>query len=171
MSGPVVCNAGPLMVLAKLNLLHLLKELYSRVRYTRSVYDEAVLDGVRQGHEDAGALLIFLDQMGWSPEASLLGIPAELEEAKLDRGERDTLALALASRATLVLMDEAVGRQAARERGLAVRGSLGALVEAHRRGLIQPDQLRLYLQEMAQRPDIWMSRALVEHIRREVLGD
>jgi len=33
MSGPqrVVTNAGPLMVLAKLNILHLFKQLYRRV--------------------------------------------------------------------------------------------------------------------------------------------
>lgn len=55
MSGdaPVVINAGPLMVLAKLNLLHLLKELYGRVHFARSVYDEAVIEGMRQGYEDA----------------------------------------------------------------------------------------------------------------------
>ncbi len=33
----VISNAGPLMVLAKLNLLHLLKSLYGRVHFSRSV--------------------------------------------------------------------------------------------------------------------------------------
>ena len=51
--GPVVSDAGPLVALAKLNLLHLLTELYGRVYFARSVYDEAVIEGMRLGHEDA----------------------------------------------------------------------------------------------------------------------
>ena len=50
---PVISNAGPLMVLAKLNLLNLLKQLYGRVYFARSVYDETVIEGMRQGYEDA----------------------------------------------------------------------------------------------------------------------
>ena len=38
-SSPVVSNAGPLVAMAKLSLLHLLKELYGRVYFSRSVYD------------------------------------------------------------------------------------------------------------------------------------
>ena len=43
MSGllPVVSNAGPLMVLAKLNVLHLLKQPYGRVHFPRSVIVDA----------------------------------------------------------------------------------------------------------------------------------
>ena len=38
----VVSNAGPLMVLAKLNVLHLLKQLYGRVHFSQSVYDGTI---------------------------------------------------------------------------------------------------------------------------------
>ena len=41
MSEIVIANAGPLMALAKLNLLHLLKQLYGQVQFPRSVYEEA----------------------------------------------------------------------------------------------------------------------------------
>ena len=44
---PVVSNAGPLMALAKLNLLHLLRELHGRICFARSVYDETVVEGLR----------------------------------------------------------------------------------------------------------------------------
>jgi predicted nucleic acid-binding protein len=160
------------MALAKLNLLHLLRALYGRVHFAHSVYDETVIEGARQGHEDARTLRLFLDQMEWRPEeVDLADIPADLREARLDQGERDTLALAKRLRSALVLMDETVGRQTARDRGLAVRGSLGVLVEAYHRGLIQADQLRLYLEEMARRQDIWVNPALVERLLREVLED
>jgi predicted nucleic acid-binding protein len=38
----VVCNAGPLIALGKLNRLELLAELYGQVQIPRAVYDEAV---------------------------------------------------------------------------------------------------------------------------------
>jgi len=167
----VVSNAGPLMALAKLNVLHLLQELYGRVHIPRSVYNEVVTEGMRQGQEDARTLQLFLSQMGWSPEdVDPAVIPRDLQEAHLDCGERDTLALAVAFGNALVLMDETVGRRVVRARGLAVRGSLGVLIEAYRRRLIGADQLRLYLAEIARREDIWVSRALVERLLREVLG-
>jgi predicted nucleic acid-binding protein len=120
------------VVLAKLNLLHLLKELYGCVHFARSVYDETVIEGLRQGYEDARTLRLFLDQVGWRPEAvESEEIPAGLFDAPLDQGERDTLALAESMPSALVLIDETVGRQVARDRGLAVRGSLGVLVEAY----------------------------------------
>lgn len=72
---------------------------------------------------------------------------------------------------TLVLMDETVGRQIARALGLTVRGSLGVLIEAHRQGLIGPDQLRLCFTEMARRQDIWISRALVERLLDQALAE
>jgi predicted nucleic acid-binding protein len=159
------------MALAKLNVLHLLQELYGRVHIPLSVYDEVVTEGMRQGQEDARTLQLFLSQMEWSPEdVDPTVIPRDLQEAHLDRGERDTLALAVALGNALVLMDETVGRRVARARGLAVRGSLGVLIEAYWRRLIGADQLRLYLAEIARREDIWVSRALVERLLWEVLG-
>jgi len=168
---PVVCNAGPLIALAKLNLLHLLKELHGRVRFSQSVYDEAVIEGIRQGYEDAHRLSAFLDQMNWQPEAvNLNEAPNDLREAPLDRGERDTLVLATTLGSKLILMDETEGRRAARAQGFKVRGSMGILVEAFRQDLIGADQLRLNLAEMARRQDIWVNPALAERLLREVPG-
>lgn len=169
---PVVSNAGPLIVLAKLNLLHLLKELYGRVHIPRSVYDETVTEGLRRGYDDARTLSLFLEQMGWSAEdIDPATIPTNLHEAHLGRGERDTLTLALTLDQALVLMDETVGREVARAEGLTGRGSLGVLIEAYRQNLIGTDQLRLYMTEIARRRDIWVNQSLVERLLREVLGN
>ena len=168
---PVVCNAGPLIALAKLNLLHLLRELYGRIRFAQSVYDEAVTEGIRRGYEDARTLLTFLDQMNWRPEeVNLNEVPEHLREAPLDRGERDTVVLALALGSNLILMDETEGRRAARTQGFTVRGSMGILVEAFRQSVISADQLELNLTEMARRQDIWVNPALAQRLLREVLG-
>ncbi len=71
---------------------------------------------------------------------------AELS-AWLDQGEAEAITLAVETRPDFLLMDERKGRRLAEERGLAVIGALGVLLEASRRGLVgQPmhvlDQLK-----------------------------
>lgn len=171
-AAPVVSNAGPLMVLAKLNLLHLLKALYGRVHFTQSVYEDTVTKGIAQGYDDASTLSRFLDQVNWFPQnVNAAPTQADMTEALLDRGERDTLILAEILGSRLVLMDETVGRQIARARGFKVRGSLGVLIEAYRRSLLGADQLRLSLTEIARRRDIWINPALVERLLGEILEE
>jgi predicted nucleic acid-binding protein len=54
----------------------------------------------------------------------------------LDAGEREAIMLAQAAKAQALLIDEADGREEARELGLKVIGTLGILKEAHERGLL-----------------------------------
>jgi hypothetical protein len=63
----VVSNSGPLMVFSKLNILHLLKELYGQVELPASVYRETVESGIRRGFEDAHVLRLFLSLHRWKP--------------------------------------------------------------------------------------------------------
>lgn len=51
-------------------------------------------------------------------------------------GEREALAIATDMRADLVVLDDQQGRRIARERGLAVTGTVGVLIEARARELI-----------------------------------
>ena len=168
---PVVSNAGPLMALAKLNLLHLLKDLYGRIRFSQEVYAEVVERGMQQGYDDARTLKLFLDQNDWTAEERQIYPTSQFQDAHLDSGERETLALAVHLGDALVLMDEIVGREIARQSGLKVRGTLGILIEAYQTQLISRDQIRFYLAELARREDIWISTSLIEAARREILGE
>jgi predicted nucleic acid-binding protein len=158
----VVINAGPLMALAKINMLHLLKDLYQRVYIPQSVYNEVVVKGLQQGHEDAATLALFLEKNAWQT-TPVTSIPIEVN-ANLDRGERDVIALALTLKANLVLMDEIFGRFNALELGLPLHGTLGILIEAYRHGNITADQLQFYFAELARRNDVWISRELTERL-------
>ena len=116
----------------------------------------------------------FPETAGLRDRKVLLALSAAREalmDAQLDTGERDTLALALIMGKVSVLMDESIGRACARGYGLAVRGSLGILVEAFRQNLLDKDRLRLALNEMSRRPDIWISSTLVERVLRELLEE
>jgi predicted nucleic acid-binding protein len=61
-------------------------------------------------------------------------VPPDLQQ--LDPGEQEAIALARSAGASLVLLDEKRGRQAARDLGLEVSGTLGVLDRAARRGLV-----------------------------------
>ncbi len=164
----VVADAGPLMALAKLNLLHLLEQLYGQVQFPLSVYKEVVVEGIRQGFEDAHTLRRFLNQEGWKP-IEVKGVPDDLVSLHLDQGERESIALAIAQEG-LLLIDEERGRAAARWLGVKVRGTLGVLIHAYRAGLVTADQLRLYFGQIEERTDIWISPSLCRRLLQEVLG-
>ena len=164
----VVSNAGPLIALAKLNLLHLLKQLYGQVHFPHSVYEETVVEGLQQGWEDAHTLRLFLTQEKWKA-IEVDDMPDELAGLSLDRGERESLALALSMNA-LLLMDEERGREEARQRKVKVCGTLGVLIEAYHRDFITSDQLRFYFSQIEKRTDIWVSPSLCRRLLKEVLG-
>lgn len=165
----VVVNAGPLMVFTKLNLLHLLKQMYGRVTFADAVYREVVIDGMRYGYADASTLFQFLQQEAWQP-TSIAAIPPSIQAASLDLGEQESIALATMQQA-LLLIDEEAGRRVARSLGLNVRGSLGVLIDAYRHRLIDADQLRFNFAEIERRMDIWISPSLCRRLLQETLGD
>ena len=164
----VVSNAGPLMVFSKLNVLHLLKELYGRVEFPLSVYRETVSAGISRSFADAQILDSFLLQNNWKP-AREIEMPMDLKAANLDRGEKESIALALSKKA-LLIMDEERGRNYARQKNLQVRGSLGVLIEAYVRKLISEDQLRLYFQQISEKKDIWINPDLCVRLLEEIFG-
>ena len=61
----VLCDAGPLIVLGKLNRLDLLAGLYGQVHIPRTVYDEVVTQGLMRGASDALAVRLFWQRQGW----------------------------------------------------------------------------------------------------------
>lgn len=166
----VVSDAGPLTVLAKLNLLPILAELYGRILITESVYQEVVNVGLVRGYEDAARIQFFWSQMGWQPLVidAEVAVPS-LRTVNLDRGEKDTLALALTLEHALVLMDESAGRAVACSHGIPVRGSLGVLIDAYRNQMINEPDLRFYFAEIERRQDIWINRTLLRRLLHEVL--
>lgn len=70
----------------------------------------------------------------WLESRGVTSIADDLRQ--LDAGEREAIALAQSTGIGLLLLDEKKGRHAARERGLAVSGTLGVIDLAARRGLV-----------------------------------
>jgi len=127
----VVSNTSPLINLAWLGQLHLLRELYGAVTIPEAVWHEIVVQGAGQpGAKEVSGV-------GWigscAVENKLLVLALHQE---LDAGEAEAIALAIEQKAGLLLMDERLGRETARYFGLNYTGVIGVLIEAKHKGLI-----------------------------------
>jgi len=97
----------------------------------------------------------------WLEFREVTSTPAELRQ--LDDGEREAIALAQITGTPLILLDEKKGRQAARERGLTVAGTLGVIDLAARRGLVSLLDALKNLERTTFRASPQLIRAIIEN--------
>jgi predicted nucleic acid-binding protein len=161
----VLCNAGPLIALGKLNRLELLAGLYGQVEIPRTVYDEAVTQGLALGAADARTIRLFWQAAGWPVvEVPAAVIATYKPPVILDPGEKEVLALAQTLPDALVLLDDETARAEARRLNLRVRGTLGILAQAYHAEILAFSQVELLIQEIGARPDIWISARLCDQV-------
>ena len=126
----VIADAGPLIALAKVGRLGLLKALFGRVHLTPEVLAELSLEG---GGAEVRALQVALHEGRLAPAAS----QATAEPHPfLDNGEASCLTFAISHARTLLIIDEKLGRREAKRMGIAITGTAGVLVAAKARGLV-----------------------------------
>ena len=125
----VVCNAGPLIHLARAAHFDLLRIQFRRILIPPAVYEEVAIRG--QGED--GAQELAQARCIYSRRPRRTDLIAALGTI-LGRGEAEAIALASERERTLLLNDEAHGRRVARNMGIAIRGTLGLLLDGHRGG-------------------------------------
>ena len=161
----VLCNAGPLIALGKLNRLELLADLYPQVCLPQVVYHEVVIQGLVRGATEASIVRLFWEQQRWPvitvSEAILSGYTPPII---LGSGERAVLALAQTFPQPLVLLDDEAARAEARRLNLSVCGTVGIVVVAYRQHRITFARAEFFLREIAARPDIWISARLCQQV-------
>lgn len=121
----VIADTGPLIALARIGRLAVLKRLFGQVSITCEVADELKLGSPAPGVAALEAAMAD----GW-----LIVLPARKSRSPhplLDEGEASCLAAADAR--TLLLIDERLGRREAARLGLAVAGTAGILCQAKQR--------------------------------------
>lgn len=127
----VVSNTSPLTNLAAIGQFNLLQRLYDQVHIAVAVWDELNAGGKCWPGPDEVAAANWIQQHAVQNQALVKALRRDL-----DRGEAESIALAIELGADLVLLDEKEGRHMAQRLGLRVIGVIGVLLEAKAKGHI-----------------------------------
>ncbi len=128
----IIADAGPLIALACIDALPLLKRLFSQVSVTGSVRDECLA----KASADAQRISTAISE-GWL-HVKLVKNPGQPLSPSLGAGESDSIRLALeALENTLLIVDDRLARRYALQRGLSIVGTVRLLDLAERRGHIE----------------------------------
>lgn len=138
----VISNSSPLINFGTLGRLDILQTLYESLFIPQAVYNEVLVAGQRQ----PGAAEI--KQAAWIVPKPVANRAAVAALHALGRGEAEAIMLAVEHPGSLVVLDDRQGRGVAVHLGLNVIGTLGVLLVAKRKGLIQSlaiaiDQLQI----------------------------
>lgn len=148
----MISNASPLIILAKVELLKEFLELYKAIEISTEVYNEAIKKGLQAEKQDAQ----ILDALLKEGKIKVTKLNQEhgkaskniIENYKLDKGEAETISLALQLNKKEILMDEAIGRKIAKFFNVKPKGTLKILLELYNRNIINEEQLRRKVNEI-----------------------
>ncbi len=153
----VVSNTSPILNLAIIDRLILLRQLYLRVVIPQSVYDEIVVVG--EGQPGAAEV----KSADWIEVKSVknhtLATSLRLE---LDTGGADAIALAEELKADLLLIDERKGRAVANRLRIRNIGLLGVLVDAKKRGNLSA--IKPVVDALISKAGFWIDAELYKRI-------
>ena len=159
---PVVSDTSPILNLAIIGHLSLLRDQFGEIWIPPGVRDELrveeELPGSRVIQEAIKAGWIRLEEV--KDEALVRVLRRDL-----DRGEAEAIALAVQMKAEWVLLDEREGRRVAKSLGLKVTGVLGILLRARREGKLS--SLRKAIQELKTEAGFHIGTDLLTEILKE----
>ena len=157
----IVCNTGPLIALAKLNSMDLLKELgFQRVLIPACIRKELL---GKIGPE-SNTIEVALDEFIEVEKLGATEQPVEAAASALDEGEKEVILLGASTKdRVILLLDDQAGRRVARTLGIPVVGTAGLLLSAKKQGFIEAvSPLLISLREQG----YWLSDALLAEVRR-----
>ena len=147
-----VSNATPLIYLARLGKLYLLKDIFTKIQIPPEVKIETVDRGKAKGYSDAYIIEQALNE-GW-----LISNPLTTENIKksealaqmtgIDIGEAQAIILTKQKNEKLVLIDQSNARKVARHLGLSPRGTIFIILTTIRRKLITKEDAKQMLETL-----------------------
>jgi predicted nucleic acid-binding protein len=130
----IASNTGPIIGLAKIDLLFLLNQIASEVLIPPMVYRELMGKTGPETAQIDKALKEFLKVADLKP----LDPAVEIAISILDEGEREVIGLAsTTSGDILILMDDRAGREVAEKLNIPVSGLVGILLLAKEKGILE----------------------------------
>lgn len=160
--GSIVSNATPLIYLAKIRKVGLLKTVFGSVFIPEEVKIEVVDRGKELGERDAYVVEKAIKD-GWLEvsRAELLEVPIRLEP-----GEAAVLSLAKKLGVREVLIDEVSARTAAKLMGLTPRGTIYVLLKTLEKKEMDLDEFLTALKELIKRGFRLKEEVYLEAVRR-----
>ena len=135
----VVPDSTPLIFLAKVGRLDLLRNVFGRVSIPEAVFDEAVTQGKAIGMSDASIIeaavgrWIHVEHLEAEVESEYRFLD---DNMRLGLGEREALKLCKQLNADFFIVDDREARRVSRILNLVPLGTCGVIVEACRQGSI-----------------------------------
>lgn len=157
----IVSNTSPIINLAAVGRLDILRLIYSTIRIPQAVYDEIVIGGAGMPGSDEVRASAWIQRQAITDTTLQTALLNEL-----DRGEAEAVVLALEAHANLLLIDERRGRIVARRLGVDVVGLLGVLVVAKNHQFVQA--VRPLLDDLMQIAGFHISQALYQQVLQTV---
>jgi len=149
----VVSNTSPITNLAAIGQFDLLRMLYSRINIAQGVWEELNAMGKSWpgSQEVASSEWICLHSVKNHFLVRAL-------RRDLDRGEAESIVLALELGADMILLDEKEGRHTAQRMKLKPVGVIGVLLEAKKKGML--NCIRPYLDSLRHIAGFWIADSL-----------
>jgi predicted nucleic acid-binding protein len=160
----VISDSSPLIALSRIGQLSLLRELYQDVTVPQGVVQEVVGNGAGQpgAEEVSTADWIIVVRVKDQPFVESL-------RRDLGEGEAEAIALAVELQADLLIVDDLLARQAARNFGLMFVGTVGVLLEARQKGLLP--EIKPALDDLIDLAGFRLSGQLYARVLREAGED
>ncbi len=153
-----ICNTSPLLYLHMVGQLELLPQLYGQVLIPPAVQAELEAGAQR------GVNVPVVEALPWlrvTPLASPALLPLATD---LGRGEAEVIALGLERPNGRLVLDDTLARRIARLNGLRFTGTMGVVLKAKQRGLldvVKPIVLAL------RNAGLWLSDSVVTQVLRQ----
>lgn len=145
----VVSDSSPIIYLAKLGRLDLLKILYRQIFISDAVQGElTIIDASGERESEILAIKRAIDE-GWL-KTKRVGVKNKyvLASNELSIADKETIELSRKMNAELTLIDDETARRAARSIGIKARGTLYVLLDAHRRRKLSKVELKEMLNQL-----------------------
>lgn len=156
----VVSDASPIISLAAIGQLDLLRQLYGKVFIPPVVHNEIL------GTEKAYGIPK-IETANWIETRKVTNQTMVISlQLELDEGEAEAITLAVESKADLLLLDERKGRIIASRLGLRFIGLMGVLVEAKKNSLIPA--IKPILEDLISKAGFWIRRELYDQVLQSV---
>ncbi|MDR1815008.1 MAG: DUF3368 domain-containing protein [Tannerella sp.] len=153
----VISNTTPILSLIKIEKLDILKELYGQIMIPEAVFNEMEVGKDWLFYTD-------LSKIDWIRIEPIQQITSKLYLFDLDAGEAEVIILAQEQKADLVIMDEIMGRRYAKQLGLKLTGTLGILLRAKEKGLI--DDVAPLISNLIKN-GVWISPELIKVVLKK----